>query len=50
MVKGKIIRPKFRLSWEDAVGYMLLGAEIGFLIGKWLDARELVKSKNREVA
>ncbi len=47
---GKIIRPKFRLSWQDAIGYVILGAEIGFLVGRWLDARELVKSKRREVA
>ncbi len=49
MAKGKIIRPKFRLSWQDAIGYVILGAEIGFLIGKWLDAREMVR-RAREVA
>ena len=49
MSGGKIIHLRRKLTWLEAIGYMLWGAEIGFMIGQWLDQRE-VKRFKREVA
>ena len=49
---AKIIRLKTRVSWLEAVGYAILGAEIGVAVGQWLNQREAkrINKGKREVA
>ncbi len=49
MSAGKIVRLRRKLTWLEAIGYMIWGAEVGLMVGQWLNQREAKRLK-REVA